>query len=60
LFVALLLRFVRAVFIGFEFSAQEFNILITEKDADAERATGTALTETAVAYAGAYRALITR
>jgi hypothetical protein len=43
------------VFIGFELSAQEFNILITEKDTDTEGATGTALTEIAMTHAGPHR-----
>jgi hypothetical protein len=49
------LGFVRTVFIGIQVATEEFDILITEENADAERATGTTLTETAVAHAGAYR-----
>src|SRR5215831_2197413 len=40
--------------IGLELTTQEFDILISEENADTERATGTALTETAMAHAGTH------
>lgn len=43
------------MFIVLELTAQEFYVLIMKENADTERATGPALTESAVTYARTYR-----